>query len=304
MRILVVGGNGMVGGHAALRLTAAGHDVEIASRSAPARDTPLGRLAWRGLNYLEDCDPAALRCFDAMVFAAGQDPRHVPEGSNPAEHYARANAQGIPAFFEVAKKAGITRAVLIGSFYAQAAPELVGSNAYVASRLAADEGVRELADAEFHVTVLNAPFIIGEVPGLTVPSAQAMARWALGRLELPRCAPPGGTNIVSCNTLSDAIEGALVRGPNGQAYLLGDANLTYADYLGAFFVAAGDREPLELVDAPHPLIPDSAMLRGRGETIHYTIDEEGRRTLGYRVDDVLPTIELIVRNERERGCAA
>ena len=104
--------------------------------------------------------------------------------------------------------------------------------------------------------------------------------------------------------LSDAIEGALVRGPNGQAYLLGDANLTYADYLGAFFVAAGDREPLELVDAPHPLIPDSAMLRGRGETIHYTIDEEGRRTLGYRVDDVLPTIELIVRNERERGCAA
>lgn len=300
MRILVIGGNGMIGGHAALRLSAAGHRVTIGSRRRPEGKGPLADLDWQEVDYLADAAPAKLDRFDALVFAAGQDPRHVPKGVEPDIHFRKANGEGIPAFFRAAKHAGIGRAVLVGSFYPQAAPELCATSAYVASRLAADEGVRALADESFHVAVVNAPFVIGEVPGLEVPGARAMARWALGLLDLPRAAPPGGANVITCNTLSDAIEGALVRGRSGHAYLVGDANLTYADYLGAFFAAAGDREPLETVDAPHPLIPDSAMLRGRGATIWYEADPAEARELGYRQDDVFPTIELIVENERSR----
>lgn len=297
----MVGGGGMVGGHAALRLAAAGHDVTIGVRRPPEPGTPLRRLPWRRLDYL--AAPASLQLdgFDALVFAAGQDPRHVPAGIPADQHYEAANARAIPAFFAAAKAAGVRRAVLIGSFYPQAAPELIASNAYVASRLAADRGVRALADDSFHVAVLNAPFIVGAVPGLPVPSATAMARWALGRLDLPRTAPPGGVNVVSCNTLSDAIEGALVRGRNGHAWLIGDTNLSYADYLGAFFTAAGDTVPLSIVDAPHPLIPDGAMLRGRGATIHYLPDPAEVRELGYRQDDVLPTIQLIVDTLRRQA---
>ena len=40
---------------------------------------------------------------------------------------------------------------------------------------------------------------------------------------------------------SDAIEGALARGANGRAYLVGDENLTFRDYFGAFFQAAAAR---------------------------------------------------------------
>ncbi|AIT80563.1 NAD-dependent epimerase/dehydratase family protein [Novosphingobium pentaromativorans] len=299
MKILVIGGNGMVGGHAALRLAAAGHDVTLASRTRPDSG-PLAQLAWKAVDYLAPDAQAVLRGFDAAVFAAGQDPRHVPKGADAASHYAQANGEGVPRFFAAAKAAGVGRAVLIGSFYPQAAPELVETDPYVASRLAADEGARKLADDNFHVAVLNAPFIIGEVPGLIVPSADAMARWALGALDLPRVAPPGGVNVITCNTLSDAIEGALVRGENGKAWLIGDANLSYARYLGMFFEAAGDRAALELRDEPHPLIPDSAMLRGRGKTIYYDVAPAERATLGYRQDDVWPTIRLIVENAARR----
>lgn len=300
MRVLVVGGNGMIGGHAALRLAAAGHDVTIGSRRAPQQG-PLARLPWRTMDYLEDATPDRLEGFDALIFAAGQDPRHVPAGAAADDHYRRANAEGAPRFFAAARAAGVGCGVLIGSFYPQAAPELVATNGYVASRLAADEGVRDLVDEAFRIVSLNAPIVIGEVPGLIVPSADAMARWALGSLALPRTAPPGGVNIISCNTLSDAIEGALVRGRGGYAYLLGDANMSYADYLGAFFAAAGDARPLQVIDAPHPLIPDTAMLRGRGATIHYDADPGEVRELGYRQNDVLPTIALIVANARARG---
>jgi len=299
MKLLIVGGNGMVGGHAALRFTAKGHAVTIAARTPPMAGTPLGALPFVRIDYIADVATAPLAGYDAMIFAAGQDVRHVPAGENADQHWQRANAEAAPRFFAAAKAAGIKQAVLIGSFYPQAAPELVATSAYVAGRLAADEGVRALADASFHVTVLNAPFIIGYVPGLVVPSAQAMARWALGQLPLPRTAPPGGVNVISCDTLTDAMEGALARGANGHAYLIGDENLTFQDYLGLFFRAAGDERPLEIVDEPHKLVPDSAILRGRGQTIYYDADPAEVALLGYRRNDIPRTIELIVNAVRE-----
>jgi len=304
MKLLIVGGNGMVGGHAALRFTAKGHAVTIAARTPPMAGTPLGALPFVRIDYIADVATAPLAGYDAMIFAAGQDVRHVPAGENADQHWQRANAEAAPRFFAAAKAAGIKQAVLIGSFYPQAAPELVATSAYVAGRLAADEGVRALADASFHVTVLNAPFIIGYVPGLVVPSAQAMARWALGQLPLPRTAPPGGVNVISCDTLTDAMEGALIGGgssyqKNGRAYLIGDENRTFQDYLGLFFRAAGDECPLDVVDEPHKLVPDSAILRGRGSTIYYDANPAEVALLGYRRHDIARTVGLIVNAVKE-----
>ena len=87
-------------------------------------------------------DDAALSGFDALVFAAGNDIRHLPPGTDEAAHWQRANAEGVPAFFRRARHAGIPRAVHIGSFYPQAAPHLVSKSAYVRGRMLADDGVR------------------------------------------------------------------------------------------------------------------------------------------------------------------
>src|SRR5574337_1391607 len=111
MRVLVVGGTGMIGGHAALRLQALGHEVEVAARKpAPAGSAP-AKLPFHTLDYINDSPaPAWLGRFDAVVFAAGNDPRHVPEGADIDAHWHRANTEGVPRFLASAKAAGVGQA--------------------------------------------------------------------------------------------------------------------------------------------------------------------------------------------------
>jgi nucleoside-diphosphate-sugar epimerase len=296
MRILVVGGTGMIGGHAALRLKSVGHAVEIAARKPAALGSALTELPFNRIDYVnEPADRELLARFDAVVFCAGNDIRHIPQDGDQDAHWRAANSEAVPRFLAVAKRAGVRHAVLIGSFYAQAAPHLVTKSSYVASRLAADEGARALADETFHVVVLNAPFVVGHVPGLVVPVYQAMANWALGRMpQVGRFAMAGGVNVISTDTLSDAIVGALERGQNGKAYLIGDRNLTFQDYFGLFFAAAGDSAPLEVQDREHPFLPDAAILAGRGATIFYQTAAAEIAELNYRQNDVARTVATIV----------
>ncbi|WP_354683572.1 NAD(P)-dependent oxidoreductase [Cupriavidus necator] len=295
MKILIVGGTGMIGGHAALHLRSRGHDVTIAGRNRPAPGTALGELEFRRCDYIANDLPAAqLAAFDALVFAAGNDVRHVPPGSDEAAHWERANVEGVPRFFRAARDAGIGVAVHVGSFYPQALPRLVEDNAYIRSRKLADDGVRALASDTFRVSSVNAPFVVGTVPGLTVPMFKAYTDYARGSFApMPEFAPPGGVNFISAASLSEAVEGALLRGENGKAYLVGDENLSFQDYFGAFFRDAGRPVP-PVIDQEHPLLPDSAICFGRGNTLYYEPDAAETALLGYRRRDILRTVSEIV----------
>ncbi|TDF65170.1 NAD(P)-dependent oxidoreductase [Cupriavidus sp. L7L] len=295
MKILIVGGAGMIGGHAALHLRSRGHEVTIAGRNRPAPGTPLGGLDFLRCDYIANDLPAAqLGAFDALVFAAGNDVRHVPPGGDEAAHWERANVEGVPRFFRAARDAGIRVAVHVGSFYPQAAPQLAEDNAYIRSRKLADAGVRALATDAFRVSSVNAPFVVGTVPGLTVPMFKAYTDYARGGFApMPDFAPPGGVNFISAMSLSEAIEGALLRGENGKAYLVGDENLTFQEYFGAFFRDAGRPVP-PVIDQEHPLLPDSAICFGRGNTLYYEPDAAETVLLGYRRRDILRTVSEIV----------
>ncbi|MFM2302462.1 MAG: hypothetical protein RLZZ84_2198, partial [Pseudomonadota bacterium] len=111
MKVLVVGGTGALGGHAALHLAAQGHDVTITGRGegAPAGTalTSLGYL--RGDYVAGDFTADRLKGFDWVVFAAGNDPRHVPQGEDFAAWLHKANHVALPAFFAAAREAGVAR---------------------------------------------------------------------------------------------------------------------------------------------------------------------------------------------------
>lgn len=296
MKTLIVGGTGLIGGHAALHLRTLGHDVTIAARKPPPEASALAELPLLTGDYLaDDFDAKTLSGFDALVFAAGNDIRHVPPGTDEAAHWQRANVDGVPRFFCRARDAGIRRAVLIGSFYPQAAPHLVEKSSYVRGRLLADEGARALASPDFHVCSLNAPFVAGTVPGLVVPGFAVYVRYALGQMpQIPAFAIPGGVNFISTTSLSEAVAGALARGESGKAYLVGDENLSFADYFGELFRAAGRSEPLEVIDREHPLLPDAILYAGRGNTIYYEPDPRETALLGYRRNDMRRTLREIV----------
>lgn len=303
MKILVIGGTGLIGGHAALFMQAQGHTVSIAGRRPAAAGSALAGLEFIQGDYVAGTfTQAQLAPFDAVVFAAGNDIRHLPPGADEAAqaaHWERANVEAVPRFFELARNAGVRRAVLVGSFYGQVAPDLIERSPYVRSRHLADERVRALNNQDFHVCSVNAPFVVGSVPGLHVPMFEAYTRYAEGVLSaIPIFGPAGGSNFISTRSLSEAILGALLKGEAGKAYLVGDENLSFAHYFRAFFRASGNDQDVPSRDQEHPLLPDIAIYTGRGNTVAYEPDPADVAVLGYARGDIQRAVNEVVSQYR------
>lgn len=295
MKTLIVGGTGALGGHAAAYLKAQGHEVTVAGRKPPVSGTPMAGMPFLQGDYVAgDFTADRLGGVDWVVFAAGNDPRHVPAGSDWDAFLIKANHEAVPAFFAACREAGVRRAIQLGSFYPQAAPHLLEGNSYIRSRLAACEGARAAGRAGFDVISVNAPFMCGTVPGLPSAIFEPYVQWAQGRIPIEPYAPPGGTNFMSYQSLSQAIEGALLRGEAGKAYLVGDENLSFRDYFQLFFDAVGSDVQLETRDEELPLLPDVAIPQGRGNWIRYEPDPAETAILGYRRNDIKAAVAEIV----------
>ena len=296
-----MGGTGMIGSHAAVHLHRSGHDVAVAARHEPEPESLVASFPLVLGDYADGgIEEADLAPFDAVVFAAGSDVRHVPGGRPDGEFWRRYQIEGVPAVAARAKRAGVGRFVQIGSYYHQVRPELAGTSAYVAARKAADEGALALADGDFTVCTLNPPSIVGMVPGLSTRRFAKQLAWADGKLagKVPDFAPPGGTNYMSVRSLAEAIEGALLRGRTGNAYLVGDENLSYREYFQLLFDCSGSGRVLAERDEEHPFMPDWMIIPGRGNTIAYEPAAAEAELLGYRRDDVRPMIEEMVAHVR------
>src|SRR5690348_14960429 len=146
MKILIVGGTGMIGVHAALHLREHGDDVTVAGRGPISAESPVAEFPLLLGDYtVPTFTPAQLEHFDGIVFAAGQDVRHkTPEDDTP-HFWETTQSVGVPRFAALAEQAGVPRFVQVGSYYHQLRPDLAERNPYIAARKAADEGVRALA---------------------------------------------------------------------------------------------------------------------------------------------------------------
>lgn len=291
--ILLVGGTGLTGAHAALHLREVGHSVTLMSRAKPTLEC-LRNFDHLAGNYIDDeLGISALEGFDQMVFAAGADIRQLPPGADEQAFFDRVNTQAVPRFFQRARDAGIRRAVYIGTYYPQVVPEKIQTSPYVRSRHLADIGLRALNSESFNVCSLNAPFILGHVPGLSLPHLAVLVQYAAGRLEgVPLVAPAGGVNHISSTSMSEAIEGALARGEGGKAYLVGDENLSWKAYLEMYFEAVGNPVELEVTTDEHPLFPDIILYAGRNAVIRY---EPDNGELGYSRNRVRATVDELVQ---------
>ncbi|NVK44331.1 MAG: NAD(P)-dependent oxidoreductase [Oceanospirillaceae bacterium] len=303
MKILVIGGTGMIGGRIACHLQAQGNEVTIVARKPPAAETAMAQMPLLLRDYTKgDFTAADFEGFDALVFAAGHDVRHLPEGADYATYWDKVNSRAIPALFGLARAGGVRRAVLVGSFYPQVMPELIEREPYVRSRHLADEGVRALATDAFAVCSVNAPFVVGTEPGLSVPMFQAYTLYAEGKLDgMPVYGPAGGSNFISTQSLAEAVWGALQRGESGKAYLVGDENLTFADYFATFFRALGSAAEVPSLDHEHPLLPDAAIYTGRGNIVAYEPDAGEAALLDYRRNDIRRTVDAIVAQYRSEA---
>lgn len=296
MKVLIVGGTGMIGGHAAVMLAQRGHEVVLGSRKPAREETPMARFPALIGDYSKgEFTPRELEGFDAVVFAAGNDIRHLPADVDADEFWRVMQIEGVPNFVRRAKQAGVGRVVQLGSYYHQVMPHLAETDAYVRARKLADEGARALADASFNVSTLNPPSIVGALPGLPARRYETLAAWARGeRPDIPDYAPAGGTNYMSVRSLGEAIAGALENAQSGRAYLVGDRNLRFCEFFQMIFDAVGASRRVEERDQEHPLLPDAFIVPGRGTVLAYEPDPGETALLGYARDDVERAVREVV----------
>lgn len=296
MKILIVGGTGMIGGHAALHLAALGHDVTLCARKPANPATPMAAFPLLVGDYTRGTlSEADLAPFEAIVFAAGNDIRHIGKDADAAEFWRITQTVGVPNFARLARSAGVRRFVQLGSYYHQAMPHLVAGDAYVRARARADEGARALATADFNVSTLNPPSIVGALPGVPARRYETLTAWAKGlRPEIGDFAPAGGTNYMSVRSLCEAIAGALANAETGKAYLIGDENLSFRAFFQKFFEAVGSERKLVALDREHPLLPDAFIVPGRGTTLAYEPDPTETLLLRYRRHDIDRAVAEVV----------
>lgn len=293
MKILILGGTGMIGGHAALMLADEGHAVTLGARKPARAGSLVAHFPYLPGDYTRGgFSPRELEGFEAVVFAAGNDIRHLPADVDADAFWRATQIEGVPQFAARARQAGVARMVQLGSYYHQAMPGLVRTDAYVRARALADEGARALADRGFNICTLNPPSIVGVLPGVAARRYERLVLWARGGLPgIPDFAPAGGTNYMSVRSLCQAIAGALRHAESGRAYLVGDQNLRFHQFFQLFFDAAGNGRRIAERDAEHPMLPDAFIVQGRGNVLAY---EPEIGLLGYDRGDVARAVREIV----------
>ena len=232
-----------------------------------------------------------------MVFAGGQDIRHIAGEDEDEALWDRVQRRGVPAFALLAKEARVSRFVQIGSYYHHLRPDLAKTIPYVAARRDADELTRALSDESFAAVTLNPPSIIGTTPGRNLRRFAKIIAWVRDEVaDPPLFTPPGGTNYMSVRSLAQVAVGALDRGVAGAAYLLGDKNLRYQEYFQLLADASGSTLVVDERDENQPYQADRFMVQGRGNVLAYEPDAADVALLGYDRNDVRRAVEEIVAN--------
>jgi len=252
--VLVVGGSGLLGFHTTVELVARGHQVTSLSLPMDAVDIkfPEGVTAlWQDVNAMTDDELTALLTgMDAVMYAAGADERTVPAAPSSRFFY-EANVLPTQRLARLARKAGVSRFVLFGSYTAEFAdrfPDLGyrEQQGYPRARLAQEEMAIFEGDGAMDVMVLRLPYIFGIV-GQRRPLWQFIVDGA--RRPGPVAVLGGSTSSVTVRQVAQAAVGAMENGRHGARYPINGYDLTYAE-LNRLACEAIGRDPEDVVVVP------------------------------------------------------
>ncbi|MBP7402536.1 MAG: NAD(P)H-binding protein [Clostridia bacterium] len=251
MRVLLIGGTGLLGSAAAAEMAARGHAVDALAlpELPPGYEPPAGvTLVLADYTLLPD---ERLRTLltgrDALVFAAGVDER--VEAPPPVyDFYHRHNIAPLHRLLRLAREAGVRRIVVFGSYFThfdRKWPELRLSehHPYIRSRADQEALALSFADEATAVTVLELPYIFGAQPGrrpvwlFLVKQLRAMGRVAFY--------PGGGSAMVTVRQVAEAAAGALESESGPHAIPIGYGNFPWRRLLRIAYRALGrPRQPV------------------------------------------------------------
>ncbi len=240
MKVLIIGGTGLLGSQAARELIGRGHTVTGLALPPAMDDTPPEMTLQFG-SYLDMTDDAMLALLngcEGLVFAAGVDER--VEGPPPIyDFFKKYNITPLERILRLAKQAGVQRAVICGSYFSyfdKHWPELALQkwHPYIQSRRDQEMMALSFADDNFAVSILELPYIFGAQPGRK-PVWVFLVEY-VRNMKPVTIYPKGGTTMVTVRQVGQAIAGALEKGRGGTCYPIGYYNMTWRDMLTIFHI--------------------------------------------------------------------
>ncbi len=241
VRILVIGGSGLIGAHVADVLSERGHTVSTVARTARP-----------GVDHVLDVETATaeqlrplLAGLDGVVYAARTDEqRPLRRPIHPA--FRRDMVDPLVRLFAAAREEGLTRGVIMGSYYTyfdRLHPQwrLADRHVYIRCRLEQAREAREAAGAGLPVAILELPFVFGRAGDRLPNWAGPLDGWA--RSRAPLAVPTGGTAATSARNVAEVAVDALERG-SGEDIPVADENLTWHDMISRIASAAGRPRPV------------------------------------------------------------
>ncbi|MDL2235140.1 NAD(P)-dependent oxidoreductase [Christensenellaceae bacterium OttesenSCG-928-L17] len=237
MKILMIGGTGLLGSEAAKEMIRRGHEVStIALPPLPAGAVLPPEMNVEFGNYMKLSDDEMRNHFtgcEGFVFAAGVDER--VEGPPPVyDLFKKYNITPLERLLRIAKECGVKHTVICGSYFSYFAKtrpqdELTRWHPYIRSRVDQADMAMQFADENCSVAVLELPYIFGTQPGRKPVWVflVEMIRGMKGRTMFPK----GGTTMVTVKQVGQAMAGALERTEGGKNWPIGWYNMTWKQFL-------------------------------------------------------------------------
>ena len=328
MNLLVTGATGFLGSTLLPLLVEGGHRVRILARGDAAQAEMLGAEVVRAPLQDRDAVRLALVGVEAVFHLAGQV---AFDARDPASLY-ELHVERTRTLLEDARAAGVGRFILASSSgtIAISREERIHTEAddhpiqvaarwpYYLSKIFQEKtALRFHRDTGFPVVVLNPSLLLG--PGdARLSSTDVVFKFLERRIP---ALPSGGLSFVDVRDAATAFAAALERGRPGERYLLGGANMTFADFFARLSRLSGVAPPA--LRLPSRVNVAGAHLLGRwhdwrgsespispeevemGEHFFYVDARKAERELGFAArdpqDTLHDTVAWLERNVRGKG---
>ena len=269
MKVFLVGGTGLLGAEAARIFVERGHEVTAVALPPIPEGAPLPKqmdLKLCDINKKSDEDiEKLLKGCDAFVFASGIDER-VECPAPVYSWYEKYNIKPVDRLLGLAKKMGVKKAVVLGSYFSMLNKEEYGykqklpkkglfeRNPYIRARAKQEEVVEKYCDENFDAAVLELPYIFktqaGRQPVWTILIEQIAGMDKMKSTMYPS----GGTAMLTVRQVGEAIVGATEKlGEEFKgfyAWPIAMYNKTWKEFLSVVYDARGMGKDRKIISVP------------------------------------------------------